>query len=314
MTTLFITFLIVISGLFGDAAISAGNPTESDSSKLFKKKLEVAIEHFYQTRWKESGEVFEELKKQSPNDPRPYFFESMMPFWEYFFVHQQPELAEQFLERSEIAVKLSSKKLDEQPNDTTMVLLLSGLHGYRSLVAAGEKNYRIAIQSGITGFGYTRRLLSIDSARPDAQIGRGMFYYMAGSVPSEARWLTNAVGIRGDIDMGFRELEKAANSDNFIKFDAQMMLMYLHEKEENYDDALKYAEMLTDRFPENVIFQFKCGELLEKNGKNAKALDRYKQVISLDNSFLGHITEISKSRVAELDGISSKVFYFLKSK
>lgn len=309
MTTIFITLFFLISGPLADVSADfAGNPSEIEKNNLFEKKLEIAIEHFYQTRWSEAGEVFDELKNHSPDDPRPYFFESMMPFWEYFFVHQQPELAGDFLERSEIAVKLSSKKLDEQPNDTTMVLLLSGLHGYRSLVAAGEKNYRIAIQSGITGFGYTRRLLSIDSGRPDAQIGRGMFYYMAGSVPREARWLSNAVGIRGDIDTGFRELEKAAQSDNFIRYDAQMMLMYLHEKEGNFDEALKYAEKLAGRFPENVIFQFKCGELFEKNGKKAQALDRYNQVIKQENSFFREMTNISKERAAEINSSRPKVF------
>ena len=155
----------------------------------------------------------------------------MMPFWEYFFIHQKSELATDFLEQSESAVELSEQRLDNNPNDTTMVFLLSGLHGYRSLVAASEKNYRVAMQSGVTGFSYTRQLLSIDSNRPDAQIGRGMFYYMVGSIPSEVRWLTNIAGIRGDVKMGFRELEKAAESDSAVRYDAMMMLMYLHEKE-----------------------------------------------------------------------------------
>lgn len=309
MINIFISLSFLIIGHFaGNPEHLAGKFSETNENNLFEKKLEIAIEHFYQTRWKEAGEVFDELKIYSPSDPRPYFFESMMPFWEYFFVHQHPELAEHFLDRSEIAVKLSSEKLDEQPNDTTIVLLLSGLHGYRSLVAAGEKKYRIAIQSGITGFGYTRRLMSIDSDRPDAQIGRGMFYYMVGSVPREARWLTNAVGIRGDIDMGFRELEKAAESDNFIRYDAQMMLMYLHEKEENFDEALKYAEMLAGRFPENVIFQFKCGELLEKTGENSRALDRYNQVINEDNGFFPKMTDISKKRADKINIGRTKVF------
>lgn len=64
----------------------------------------------------------------------------------------------------------------------------------------------------------------------------------------ETRGLTNAAGLRGDIEMGFHELEKAAVSDNIIKYDAQMMLMYLHEKEENYSEALTYAKILSERF------------------------------------------------------------------
>lgn len=282
-----------------------GDPVTQET---FEKKLEVAIEHFYQTRWEEAKDSFRELKEHSPGDPRPHFFESMMPFWEYFFIHQQSELADLFLDRSENAVKLSTQRLKNQPGDTTMVLLLSGLHGYRSLVAAGEKNYRIAIQSGITGFNYTRQLLSIDSDRPDAQIGRGMFYYMAGSVPKEVRWLTNVAGMRGNVEMGFKELEKAATSDNAIKYDAQMMLMYLHEKEENYSEALEYAQMLSERFSENVIFHFKCGELYALNGINDMAIKSYQKVISWDNSYLKQVRDISKARIDELYAIGSKDF------
>lgn len=278
---------------------NATDPDESESLS-FEQKLEHAVEQFYQTQWTDARLLFNELKKESPGDPRPYFFESMMPFWEYFFIHQKSELANEFLEQSESAVELSEQRLDSNPSDTTMVFLLSGLHGYRSLVAASEKKYRVAMQSGVTGFGYTRQLLSIDSGRPDAQIGRGMFFYMVGSIPSEVRWLTNIAGIRGDVEMGFRELEKAAESDNAVKFDAMMMLMYLHEKENEIIEAVSYAERLTNRFSDNVIFLFKTAELHDQLGNTEQALKNYKRIISADNENLQEITRMSKTRVNEL--------------
>lgn len=277
----------------------ATDPDEAESLS-FEEKLEHAVEQFYQTQWTDARLLFNELKKESPGDPRPHFFESMMPFWEYFFIHQKSELASEFLEQSESAVELSEQRLDNNPSDTTMVFLLSGLHGYRSLVAASEKKYRVAMQSGVTGFGYTRQLLSIDSSRPDAQIGRGMFFYMVGSIPSEVRWLTNIAGIRGDVEMGFRELEKAAESDNAVRFDAMMMLMYLHEKENEIMEAVSYAELLTNRFSDNVIFLFKTAELHDQLGNTEQALKNYKRIISADNENLQEITRMSKTRVNEL--------------
>jgi hypothetical protein len=276
------------------------NAVDTTAPLSFDETLEEAVEQFYQTRWTKAQSLFNDLKEMRPNDPRPHFFESMMPFWEYFFVHQKSDLASRFLEESESAVDLSEKQLEENPSDTTMVFLLSGLHGYRSLVAASEKNYRVAMQSGVTGFSYTRQLLSIDSDRPDAQIGRGMFYYMVGSIPSEVRWLTNLAGIRGDVDMGFRELEKAAESDNAVRYDAMMMLMYLHEKEDQAKEAVVYSEQLTRRFPDNVIFHYKNAELHEKLGNTEKAVESYKTVISENNESLQEITELSKARVDEL--------------
>ena len=301
---MFLTLLLIMLSAFGPAEHAFANSSQSDHEDMekmtFDEKLEQAIEQFYQTRWTDAQALFDELKKQKPGDPRPHFFESMMPFWEYFFIHQKSDLANEFLKQSESAVELSEQQLDNNPSDTTMVFLLSGLHGYRSLVAASEKNYRVAMQSGVTGFSYTRQLLSIDSNRPDAQIGRGMFYYMVGSIPSEVRWLTNIAGIRGDIEMGFRELEKASESESAVRYDAKMMLMYLHEKEGNTGKAVEYAEHLTDRFPENVIFLYKTAELHRQLGNTDLAVENYQQIIQEDNENLQEITEMSKKRVDEL--------------
>lgn len=294
-----LVLLTVIPSSNAMAMTDTGDPELKDK-RSFDEKLEHAIEQFYQTRWTVAQTLFNELKEEKPKDPRPHFFESMMPFWEYFFIHQKSYLANEFLAQSESAVELSEQQLDKNPSDTTMVFLLSGLHGYRSLVAASEKNYRVAMQSGVTGFSYTRQLLSIDSNRPDAQIGRGMFYYMVGSIPSEVRWLTSIAGIRGDTEMGFRELEKAAESDNTVRYDAMMMLMYLHEKEGETKKAVGYAERLTHRFSENVIFLYKTAELHSQLGNTDLAVENYKRVIQENNENLQEITRMSKSRVDEL--------------
>lgn len=298
--TVFMLLFISASAMGESISQALSDDSEKRDTLSFEQKLEHAVEQFYQTRWTKSKELFDDLKEEYPADPRPHFFESMMPFWEYFFIHQKSYLAEKFLKQSERAVKLSEQRLEDNPSDTTMVFLLSGLHGYRSLVAASENKYRVAMQSGVTGFTYTRQLLSIDSNRPDAQIGRGMFYYMVGSIPGEVRWLTNLAGLRGDVQMGFRELEKAAESDNAVRYDAMMMLMYLHEKEEEFNKAVKYAERLTDRFPENVIFLYKSAELHQQLGNTERAVENYKQVISQNNENLSELTEMSKHQIDEL--------------
>ncbi len=275
--------------------------TEKEKKELYQKLLDEGVEAFYMTDWQRAGTIFEKMKTESPSDPLPHFFMSMMPFWEYFFIEQTGELASDFLQKSEPAVKLSHDKLEKFPNDTTTVLMLSGLYGYRSLVAAGENNYRIAIQSGLTGFNYTRKLLSLGTDRPDARIGRGMFYYMVGSIPREMRWATNMVGIRGDVEQGFDELRKAAESDSYVSNDAKMMLMYLYDKEEMFEEAIEYAEVLTEKFPANVIFKFKKAQIHEKAGNKDLASSLYGEVIKLNNPDLPEVKRKSLERLLVLN-------------
>ena len=276
-------------------------PLHADSNELL---LEQGIEAFYDTDWVSSSEIFEKVKANSPDDPRPYFFESMMPFLEYFLVNPTEELADQFLILSEKAVDLSEKRLSSSPSDTTMVLLLSGLHGYRGLVAADQDRHRIALSSGLTGFNYTRQLLSLGSDRPDARIGRGMFYYMIGSIPSGMRWASNIVGLRASIEDGFDELKIAAKSDSYVSNDAKMMLMYLYEKEERYEESLFYAVQLTEKLPDNVIFLYKKAEIYEQLNNMDDALDVYREIVRKDNPRLKSVTVMSEKKISEIEKLT----------
>lgn len=267
---------------------------------LYEEKMNAGIDAFYNTDWDQANKIFGEIKEGYPEDPTPYFFESMMPFLEYFFVDQSERLANNFLDKSEKAIELSQQKLEESSSDTTMVLMLSGLYGYRGLIAAGQGEHRIAIQSGLKGFNYTRQLLSIDSSRPDARIGKGMFYYMVGSVPDGMKWATNIFGLNAEIEDGFNELKIAAQSDSYISNDAKMMLMYLYQKEDMLNDALNYANELTNELPENVIFLYKKADILEKIGNRVDAIRVYQSIININNPNLDLITKKSRKKVAEL--------------
>ncbi|WP_234571881.1 tetratricopeptide repeat protein [Rhodohalobacter sp. 614A] len=301
MMSIAILVLMLHMPLVSDSTGSAKSETD-----WYDEKLNQGIEAFYQTDWDRANSIFEEIKNRHPDDPRPYFFESMMPFLEYFFIEQSGELANDFLDKSEKAVELSHQKLEKQSSDTTMVLMLSGLYGYRGLVAAGQGEHRIALQSGLKGFNYTRKLLSIDSNRPDARIGKGMFYYMVGSVPSGMKWATNIFGFSADIEDGFAELKIAANSNSYISNDAKMMLMYLYEKEGRLGDALYYANDLTNTLPDNVIFLFKKAEILENLGNREDAIDVYKSIITHNNTNLDLITVKSRKKITELEKITLK--------
>lgn len=295
MTIVFL-FLLLHMPLITDSTESV-----KTEKTWYNDRLNSGIEAFYQTDWDRANRNFEQIKTRHPDDPTPYFFESMMPFLEYFFVDQSEQLASEFLKKSEKAVELSHQKLEKTSTDTTMVLMLSGLYGYRGLVAAGQGEHRIALQSGLKGFNYTRQLLSIGSSRPDARIGKGMFYYMVGSVPSGMKWATNIFGLNAEIEDGFHELKIAAESDSYVSNDAKMMLMYLYQKEGRLEDALHYAEKLTKDLPDNVIFLYKKADILENLGNREAALNVYKAIINKNNPNLRLITEKSRKKAAELE-------------
>lgn len=294
MKKCYLLFLLTLISI----SVAYSNPAAD--SIAYDQKLQDGIEAFYKANWRRAGDIFNELQEQVPSDARAYFFQAMIPFWKYYFGNNSAQAADRFLKRSQKAIAVSKNQLQANPHDTTMVLMLSGLYGYQSLVAASEQRYRTAIQSGMTGFKYTRQLLSLNADDPKALIGKGMFYYMVGSVPSGLKWVTNMVGMSGNMQQGFKALEKAAESNSYVRNDAKMILTYLYKREKKYAKALTHIKDLTQRYPENIIFQYNHAQLLEECGQIFAARKKYRQVLSIKTDALQALKTKSRNRLQNM--------------
>lgn len=260
--------------------------------------LDEALDAFYRGDWQAARRLFDQAAQARPEDPRPVFLSSMIPFWDYFFVSQSSGSAQSYLELSDRAVAMSERLLERDPADSTAVLLLSGLHGYRSLVAAGERMHVKALRSGITGFGYTRRLLEMGEERADVRIGRGMYHYMVGSIPPEMHWALRLFRMEpGSVEQGFRELEAAACDTTHLGTEARMILAYLHRKEGNLPEALRHLDALLVAYPANPIFHYLRGDVLERDGQLDPAREAYALVLSLDNPSMAPLRDRSRERL-----------------
>jgi len=271
----------------------------AQSKTAYDIRLEKGIESFYRSDWSQAQTTFRQLQALDPQNPKAYFFDSMIPFWQYFFASSDASAAAEFLKRSEKAIDVAERRLKRSARDTSAVLMLSGLYGYRSLVAAAEKEYTTAIKSGVTGFGYTRQILATNNDNEDALIGKGVFQYMVGSIPKEGRWMTNMIGMSGTVEGGFKELERAARSKSSSRIDAMMILAYLYDREKRHQDALRISKELVKAYPENIIFQFYLAKSLDMTNQVDKARDVYRYVVEKDHDLKG-LKTLSNQRLNDL--------------
>lgn len=267
-------------------------------SDSYTEQLEKGVTLFYSGNWSDAQESFESLISADKMAPEAWFFRSMIPFWKYFFGGETKQDAQEFLSWSEKAIYYSDKHLKSNPTDTSIVLLLSGLHGYRALVAADQQEYLIAIKSGITGFDFTKQILAMDESKTEAKIGRGIYYYMSGSVPSSFRWM---LGFKGDKDMAFSELETAGNSESRVSVDANLILTYLYLKENQPYKAFQSSLRLLKKYPDNAIFRYLHAQSLEKIGKRQQAYEFYTAIVNTNDSSIEQIITDSNKRKTRLE-------------
>ncbi|MDZ7773924.1 MAG: tetratricopeptide repeat protein [Balneolaceae bacterium] len=293
-----LSLILVLCPLCENAPTLSGT---GQPEKDYETILREGIDAFYRTDWQRAERLFNGLQEQRPEDPRAWFFEAMIPFWDYFFGMGGTGTARRFLELSSEALIRGEEWLDRHPTDTTTVLLMSGLYGYRSLIAASEKRYRTALESGMTGYRYTRQLLALDSADPRALIGKGVFRYMLGSVPGGVRWMTNMAGLKGDRKEGLELLRRASRSDSHVRNDALMILAYLHEKEGRAGEAIAYLERLQERYPCNLLVLYNRARLQEELGRTRQAQELYGRAAGMDNPGLQELIQESARRMERLD-------------
>jgi tetratricopeptide (TPR) repeat protein len=276
------------------------NTEEANSAALFERDLELAIEAFYMTDWQTFRRLIIRLKQQEATDLRLHFFESMVPFWAYFFAGNQSEDANQFLLQSAKAIQLGDQHLKETPSDTSAILLMGGLHGYRSLVAASQRQYRTAISSGVSGYSFTKVLLAMDNSDPNTLMGQGVFEYMVGSIPREVRWMASLAGLTGSKDNGYALLEQASVSGSYVSNDASMFLAYFYEQDARFDDALRHLNRLALKYPQNVIFRYNIARMHELKGEVDKARLSYLMVREMRNQSVPVLSRLSYERLEAL--------------
>ncbi|MCH8523062.1 MAG: TTC39/IML2 family protein [Balneolales bacterium] len=271
---------------------------EDDAS--FEHYLEAAIESFYQSHWEETRLLLGQLRHYDSDDLRLYFFESMIPFWAYFFGGSRSEDANLFFDYSARAIEKGDRILASTPQDTSTILLLGGLHGYRGLVAASERRFRTAISSGITGHSFTRVLMSMDNDDPNTLMGQGVFEYMIGSIPREGRWIARLAGLSGDVERGFQILEEAARSNSYVRNDAAMFLAYFYEQEGRLNDALRHLRILSERYPDNIIFGYNKARLYELLDEPQRAMTIYSDIAARSTASVPLLVTRSRERIQAL--------------
>jgi tetratricopeptide (TPR) repeat protein len=309
------TFLFVVFGIIlvirADVSVAQKIQTQNvalnsgvylvPGTSYFEEQLTSAVDAFYRSDWTTARRGLSVLRTSQGTDLRVDFFEAMIPFWAYFFGGNNPADAQRFLDISEIAIQTGDKILAEAPGDTSTILMMGGLHGYRSLVAASERRYRTAISSGVAGNSYTRILLSMDNDDPNTLMGQGVFEYMIGSIPREGRWIARLAGLSGSVERGYEILEQAASSDSYVSNDAAMFLAYFYESDGRYHDAVRHLNTLHQRYPENVIFMYNLARLLETTGSPTQAYLLYQRVGQLGNTSLPLIGKLASERLQQLN-------------
>lgn len=260
------TVLLVIIAAHAVPA-RASNPNE----------LQTGFRQLYETRFEEARSHFLVWERANPQDPLGHAWEGASYLFE--ILYQQGVLTSRFFldnnrflnggaqgepnrafaaafSRSiQTAQELARQRLKANPADAEALFALTISSGmladYTSLV---EQHQLQSLRFIRESEKYARRLLAVKPDSGDAYLALGAANYIIGSLPGYKRLFLRLGGIRGDRQLGIRQLKLAATQGDYLKPFAKILLALVDLREGQIGPARTLLEQLAFEFPHNPLF------------------------------------------------------------
>ena len=171
--------------------------------------------------------------------------------------------ADEFRRWTRQAKQLSEARLRKDPKDVEALYFLGAAEGLESAFAAGvERKFMAAFRSGTDAVERHRAVLKLAPEFHDAELTIGMLNYVVGSLPLPAKMIAATMGVRGSKKRGLEALERVAAEGKWARDVARVLLVDLYKREKRWEDSVKMARELAEKYPRNYLFKLQMADAL----------------------------------------------------
>lgn len=211
------------------------------------------IDQLYALQIDEAERTFDEVTRIAPDDPRGWFFKSMVHFYVYQLSTDQ-KAYDRFFELSETVIDKAESLVDHNAKDLNAKFYLGGIYGYRGMAYQRNGSIVSAVWDGRKGYSLLKEAATGPNLSVDAQLGFGLFSYLIAKIPRSFSWLLNLIGYSGDLEGGLAMIRNAADNGVYTRTEASFYYAQFCFFEDRYDEAERYMRRVMDQYPTNSLF------------------------------------------------------------
>jgi tetratricopeptide (TPR) repeat protein len=233
------------------------------------------IEYLYNWDFDRAESLFARLIKESPEDPKGYFYFAMVSWSRLASGFWTKEMVAQYGRRIDKTIDVAKKAVKTNENDCFSHFYLGGALGFEGRFKLMERKFFssfLLAQDAIKALKTSQRICP---ANQDVLFGLGIFDYYTARLSGVLKFLSYLLVHRGDKVAGLKKLHRAADGAVYSSIEAKSLLLhvYLFMEKDLYTKALTLAEDLTARFPNNPRFKFLEGISYIRLGMATKYLE-----------------------------------------
>jgi tetratricopeptide (TPR) repeat protein len=274
--------------------LASGLPAQELRDPQFVEGAKSGFSDIFNMDYDEAKEVFISLEKQYPLHPAPPLYLASILWLEEMLRRQDLDLNRfmapsyfsretnesmpsreraAFFEDLQRSEALSNAILKNNPQDKDARYFLGTSYGLRSTFAITiDHSLREAFGNGNKAYSYSRQLVKEDPDYYDAYLISGAYEYIVGSIPWYLKWMAFVIGIHGSKEEGLRQLRLASEKGQYVRDQAQLVLLVLDVREHDYAEALAIARELNNRYPRNFLFPLNIAQILKMAGHKDQAI------------------------------------------
>lgn len=235
------------------------------------------------------------LVLKDARDPLGYLIEGEALWWERYceacelkwgmveaWTHNKRDDDNAYFALADHAIHLAEMHLAK--SDTAQMQFYAGM-GYALKVRVygvrGEN--RAAARAAINARTHMLDALAVDPEMADATGAMGLYNYYVETLSAVLKILRFFMGIPGgDKERGVQQMEVGMNQGTLLAVDMRFILARaLRQYDRKYEEALKIAQPLVERYPGNPMFLLLVGNLNAELGHNDKARQYFRTVMQL---------------------------------
>ena len=316
-------FLWALFLLCGSVPRLCGATPSSAGSLKLPDGSEAIVEHIYSWQLDRAITEAKELQRQFPEHPLGYLLEAEAVWWKIWCAaaefrygmslprrREKRESDQAHLEVVNMAVALADASLKTRES-AEMDLYAGMADAQLARIYALRGEFRNAARAGVAARAHFQHALELDPALADACAGLGLYDYYVDTLSTMARMLRFVMGIPGGSKAeGIRLLQRAIAEGVLTPTAARFELaISFHKYDQRYEDALVVITPLTERFPQNPVFQLARGDLYAKLGRKPQAIAAYQAALAAnsgDEECRKKIEQLANESLAAVNGTATR--------
>ncbi len=305
----------VICGLALITGLWAAEPSDLRSPE-FMTEVRSGFTDLYDLEYSAAQKKFTKLAEQFPEHPGPPLYQATTVWLRELFLRQDLDLdkfispgyftektkqqmpeadRKFFMEKIDRARSLCDAILEKQPKNVAALYFRGAVEGVlASFYITIDHSVKEAFSHGKQAYKDDARVLKEDPEFYDAYMTVGTYEYIVGSIPWYIKWIAAIAGFHGSKEQGFKDLALAAEHGDFVGDDSRVLEMVLFVREQRYEDALKLAQYLHEKYPKNFLFNINRAQIEEKLGRRGKALEIFLQVARMAEQGVPNYQKLEK--------------------